>query len=119
MRQRQGGPSRFKRIPNIGIADPVEIFRQKKGTLESIIADAPEEIKHILQSIANDPLTPASWVAGEAKKLPREVAAELLARIQRLNDSVQHSRTFSPQARKNLNTMVQKVSEDLQQRTGE
>src|SRR3989344_2556969 len=118
MRLKQAG-NRFKRIKEAGIGDPDIVLRQRKGTLENITADAPEEIQHILEPITRDPLTPAGWVAGEAKKLPREVATELLARIQRLNDSVQHSRTFSPQARKNLNTMVQKVSEGLQQRAGE
>ena len=118
MRLKQAG-NRFKRIKEAGIGDPDIVLRQRKSTLESAAADAPEEIQHILEPVARDPLTPAGCVADEAKKLPREAATELLARIQRLNSSLQHSQSFSAQARKNLDTMVKKVSEGLQQRTGE
>jgi len=118
MRLKQAG-NRFKRIKEAGIGDPDQVLRQRKETIESIASDAPESIQHILQPITRDSLTPAGWVAGEAAKLPREAAAELLTRIQKLRDSVQHSRTFSPQVRKNLTAMVQKVSEALQQRAGE
>jgi hypothetical protein len=111
--------NRFKKVSDMGVADPNKVLQQKRGTLESIVEDAPEGIEHILQSIARDPLTPASWIAGEAGKLSLEMATELLARIKGLNDSIQHSRAFSGQARGNLHNMLQEVSKSLQQRARE